>query len=406
MRLPWLEQMTKEGSISQGQKAAIYAGCEALVKVADSEAEAVQRITSAIMAFAAPTIMGLAPVAAGLALDHRHKMRNEQVHREGQQRTLDALLADPHFQTHKELAAQRYGEVLNIAPTVAANTPLLTAILKKKLHSGFSHDDITGLAKIQATYSPNFGFQQRLSPQVKTASEADAGAQSAGRITANSYLLCKEAGVFDGRNARFIGNALLQTGAAAAVSGLLAASAGGINAALAHRDRKMQQASLMRSFNMAMDPNHPGSDRLNADPMKAREVFDSLVHFAPHVALQPTAARTFMNKVIEHDVTGRGALQTPDLKELTEIERNLRGAAGGNAFLQGFVPGLAETGFKDSLSKSRAAFQDPMFQRMENDAAGFYGMSVKPDKQRYEAFASAGSPRGSSYHGLNQRARS
>ena len=50
-----------------------------------------------------------------------------------------------------------------------------------------------------------------------------------------------------------------------------------------------------------------------------------LVHFAPHVAAEPTAARTFMKKLVEYESGPNAA----DLKDLTDIEQNMVGVSTG-----------------------------------------------------------------------------
>ena len=385
MRLSWLDQMVDQGRLSKTAQARIYGHCSELVKEAESDLDAGRRIMSYITPFIYPALLTAVPIGASLLVNRHRKNKNEKAHTEGQQRTMSSLLTDPAFQDHQQLAMQRFNEVASIAPTVVANQPLLTAILKKKLHTGFSHDDIAGLAKIQATYSPNFADQEALRAKVPTMSAMSANQprmmkaasdELVGRVTANNYLLLKEAGIFTGDNAKFIGNAIRQTAAAAAVSGAVALGAGLINAGVAQRDKRLQQQQLASSFSRAMDLNHPGTDLLNANPMKAREVFDSLVHFAPHVALQPMAARTFMNKVMEADTHDRGALDTTDIKSLAEIERNLSGSGGGNAFLKGFVPGLSFGGFEDVMKGTRKAYQDPLFFKMQQSAAAHHNVDV------------------------------
>lgn len=383
MRLSWLEDLTKEGRFSPQQTASIYEKCGQLVKMAQTDEQAAMKFVQMLSPFVTAMAFTAAPLMVGAGLEYRKKVKNEATHREAHQRTMDSLLADPIMGgEHKDLMLRRFKEVADIAPTVAANGPLMTQILKKKLHSGFSHDDITGLAKIQATYSPNFGHQQELVP--KYASEkASVRPEVVGEMTANSFLLCKEANLFNGKNMRFLGNAAKQTAFASAVPLLLATGTGIANSILSARNSRNQAAQLMNSYNLAMDPHHPGTSALNADPNKAREAFESLVHFAPHVAMQPTAARTFMNKIVEMDVTGRGSLQTPDLKELTDIERNLQGVPQVNAFFQGFVPALDTVGFKDSVTRSMNAFQDPMIHQMSMDAAKQLGFAY--NDKRFES---------------------
>jgi len=390
MRLSWLDQMVDQGRLSKTAQARIYGHCNELVKEADNDIDAGMRIMSSIMPFLAPVIMGVVtPVVGSMILGRLGKKENEKVHALGHKQTMDSLLTDPAFKDHQHLVMQRFNEVGSIAPTVAANQPLLTAILKKKLHTGFSHDDITGLAKIQASYSSSLGAQQALQAKMPAYQSEQpkmfkaASDELIGRVAANNYLLLKEAGIFTGQNAAFIGSALKQTAAAAAVSGVVALGAGAINAGLAYRDKRLQQQQLASSFTRAMDINHPGTDLLNANPMKAREVFDSLVHFAPNVALQPMAARTFMNKVLEADTHDRGALDTSDIKSLSEIERNMVGAGGGSAFLKGFVPALTAGGFEDAMKGTRKAYLDPAFHKMEQSAAKQYGLSLSSKGSRY-----------------------
>lgn len=115
---------------------------------------------------------------------------------------------------------------------------------------------------------------------------------------------------------------------------------------VAQIDKKELEKKLKKSFEEALRMGPSDQDPLHQDIGKARQAFQTLVHFAPHVACDPSAARAFMNKLVSYD---QGIL-TSDVKDLTEIERNLHQAKGDSTpFMSGFSSGSEAFGLKSGV---------------------------------------------------------
>jgi len=132
------------------------------------------------------------------------------------------------------------------------------------------------------------------------------------------------------------------------------AMAGGAGAGLAKHmislsDKKKLEARLKESFDTAMRMSDPEVEPLYSQPDKARQAFETLSHFAPHVASEPAAARAFMNRIVSYNQ----GIPTLDVKELTDIERNLAQARPSSTpFMSGFAGGAQALGLGKAVDLS------------------------------------------------------
>jgi hypothetical protein len=158
-----------------------------------------------------------------------------------------------------------------------------------------------------------------------------------GEIAADCYLMTSESGIFKEAAGMFPnkGDFLKYVGAltfATSVPALLSAASGAVK----HMHGKKMQAKMEEDLKDSFSEAYKRSK--DTDPMKmhgkaeSEKAFKTLTHFAPNVAVDPEATRGYLNRVLEMD---RG-LMSSDLKDLTQIESNIRNATGPSDFATGF----------------------------------------------------------------------
>ena len=392
MQFPWLEDLEKRGHITPAAKEEIYANCAGILKTADwskwlqgppkpksapkSSARSPSKggmppldwssIASGVAASGTAAIGPMAMEALGKHLEERKDIKDtlKDIHR-----VKTEILGMPQFEDHKEKAAARFDEIAHLAPAVARNKPLMTTILKEKMHSGLTSLDAQNLSIIQASLMP----AKTLSKLQKKASAEE---------FADTYItvveMAKEAGLSGTTVGRLLANTL-------AMAGLSAAGGVGVGAVrhlLAERDKKDLNRKLTASFEEAMrlssSEKHKSNELIHAYPEKARQAFQTLVHFAPHVAMEPNAARSFMNKLVKYDEVG--GVQVDDVKNLSEIERNIRSGASGSPFFQGLAEGSKAFGLTKALEGSLGSLSKPLHSEMEQLVAEDMGFKVNKGK--------------------------
>jgi len=347
MKILWLEQMLKEGSISEKAKHAIYADCASLVKVAITKDEAGELAALKASAWMdkhksgiTMATVGVAGVIASFFKDKFQNSKELSITRGDIERTRTSLLMSPGFSEHKDLAGARFNELIKIAPSVARNPELAKRILLEKIHSGFTSQDVQQLAQVQSAYTSNMSGQMQLSNAIKTAS-----AKRTGETLASVITLCKEAGIRGKTLGRAVENALVMS----SIPILGGLGVGAVQHIIGRNDKKKMEAALTSSFETAVRNSDPDRDGLHSNKEKARQAFQILAHFSPHVALQPEAARSFMSKMIHYDSTGRGAVQVEDIKSLSEIERNHGNGHRGSGFFDGLASGSQAFGLDNAM---------------------------------------------------------
>jgi hypothetical protein len=252
------------------------------------------------------------------------------------------MLEHPEFKDYPEKVEARFQEIAQVAPNVAAHAPLLERIMKKSLHSGLSDADAEKLSILQFQAAPKTKLQS------KTASMRP---EVVGMLLADIVQLTK---VADAPPEHFMMPFLKAIGVMTGGALVAGAVGGGISALKSTIDAHDMKNKLDASFKSAVKLSDPDKEPLHSDMERAREAFKVLAHFAPHVALQPQAARTFMNNMISFSGTAGTRdfpVQVPQLKDLTEIEKNI-GHSSKPGFMEGFTGTLDATGLGGTIGKT------------------------------------------------------
>lgn len=354
MKFPWVEKMVKEGKISERARDQIYADCHQLIKVAtiqrrgsaaakmlqgsdaaDTVAKGLQTILSALGATA---ILGGASLAAEGVGKKFQAGRNIALHRDLVSQNKEKLKS--LFPGREDKVDSRVSEVAAIAPSVAANLPVMSKFLETRLNSGLTDQDVTRLAAIQSAHTPDFRTQVHLTRKVASESKPEV----VGSILGDVYQFSKVAGIDVQRLKKF----LKTYGAIASIPVGVGVGAGGVQELSSYRDKQKLEKGLAHSFSQAMELSDPNQEPLHDNKEKANEAFKALTHFAPHVALQPQAARAFMNKLVAYDQ----GMNISDIKDLSEIERNLQGVTKASPFFTGLVGGTKALGLQSLSSEA------------------------------------------------------
>lgn len=355
MKIVWLEQMTKEGTVSKAARDAIYADCLSVIKLA-SGPDAFEKWMAENKGLVGAAGLALGGFAANkLITPIKNYLEGRRI--AGDLEVVKKeILSRPDMAAHKDKALARFDELVRIAPSVARSPDLVSRILKEKLHSGFTSEDVQRLAQIQAAYTPNMDAQSSLSKKTvaissrtKTASERRAGETLAAVLT-----MYKEAGIRGKTLVKALENTLLRT-SPAILGGM---GVGATMHLVGKSNKKEMEAALAKSFQAAVNGSDPERDGLKENEEKSRQYFQILAHFSPHVALQPEAARSFMSKMTHYDSTGRGAVQVEDIKNLSEIQRNYGGKT--SPFFEGLASGAKAFGLDGALRSGVSAIGRPL----------------------------------------------
>lgn len=382
MQFPWLEKMAAAGDIRPEAKAQIYADCSRLLKQA-GDGSKVKAVGKAVGESAANYGTMLLVDGAWNRLVSHHAMKNTL---KSIQSSRAGILSDPAFNDYKEKADARFTELAKVAPTLAADAKKSKDLVGKALHTGFSNDDMNHLAILQAVYTAN---DPSYAGKVQSGLEKKASLEKLGELYADVVLLVKEAGLLSGILSG------IQRGGAAAAEGMAKATGGvrpgtamqvlrnvalvssipllaGVGQGLvseyaASRDSRKMADRLRNSFEEAMrqskkdDPNQTRGVSLDDNPGEAYRAFQSLVHFAPHVALHPDSARTWMTRMVDHGQF----VELPDVKQLTDIERNLSSAGKQSPFFAGFTSAADTLGLGQGIRSSIKDSTDPLHQQSQ-----------------------------------------
>lgn len=235
---------------------------------------------------------------------------------------------DPFFRDNAAKAKARLYEIARVAPHITLNKDITRSLIRSKLDSGLSDDDKMKLVMIQNQYhaTPDTG---KYMPKV------------AGEILADVVMIKQAAMNTEGLKnvAKYVGALSLLPLATGIVGGL-------VNKGSSMMAQKDLRAGLEASFMKAMSLSDRDKEMLHTNKEKAREAFSTLVRFAPNVALDPQAARSFMNKIVSYDVVDMATV-----KELSEINKNLAQASGPSPFATGFSIASKFTGAPNVLAQ-------------------------------------------------------
>jgi len=363
MQYSWLEKLTKEGHVREEIKDKIYRDCSVILeKLGNAPAAAAAELGSVenivrnhVNLLGTVGFLGGASLLGKTIFDKIHSASEVS----DMIKNKAAVLSCVEGAAHKEKASARFDELVRYSPRVATMPDLSKRLVLGALHTGFTDADVQRLAAMQASYSsrpkePQERYKQYQKKITKTSAER----------AADVINIVKEAtpGTAGGVAKNLLATIAALTGAHLTI-GL---GAGIVNTVRGAMDKKHLEANLKKSFDEAMKLSDPNREPLHANKEKAHQAFQTLAHFAPHMAVEPSAARAFMNTMVSHDL-GVGA---GSVKELSEIERNLKGTKGSNPFFDGLNAGLETTQFGSQLNKAIQTGMDPITDHAQAEMAG------------------------------------
>ena len=347
MKISWIENMVKLGSVSPQARDSIYRDCQQLLKVASQdgpipipvsivtpEISRDKRIQMLTQQFAPQGLM----LFAKALMNHQGALNDAKAMAQNRSSIAD----NPDYKGNTEKAFARFDEIAELAPSVAANGPVVKSLVGKRLHEGFSERDVTNLAMLQAAQMPSLKAQSKQRTMYARQISKTSAARM-GEMYADVYTLGKTASI--GKDASSLWNALKTTALISSVPILAGVGTGIVQKMMAQKSKEDLEKTLNNSFAQALRLSDPNTEALHANKDKARQAFKTLVHFAPHVATEPVAAKAFMSKLIEYD-----GVDISSIKELSEIEKNLAQVSKDPTFMQGFRSGAEATGLQKVVS--------------------------------------------------------
>jgi len=385
MQYAWLEKLSSEGYVRPEAREQIYRDCSNLLKHASAPASGggetlLQAVGSALGNWASnmagnaieSKILGSFQMSGTVKKINKNKA---------------AILSHPDFSQYPEKAEARFMDLAKIAPTIAAQEGRAIDLVKEKLHTGFSSQDIGNLAILQAIYTSQ---DPAFTSKANKAMEKKAG-ESLGAMYADVLYIVKEAGIAGSPRlgGRYLApgtmlNALRNMAIVSSIPLLAGVGAGAVKSYVASRDSKALAGKLRDSYERALrDSDSETSDdkKLREDPARAYQAFQTLAHFAPHVAMQPTAARSFMKRMVGYSEAGVG-IDVDGLKGLSEIERNMSQTNRGESpFFSGFETGAGLFGLSNTLSGTLSDTLSPLRQQSREMVAKDLGISLDKHKK-------------------------
>lgn len=372
MQYAWLEKLSSEGYVRPEAREQIYRDCSNLLKHASAPASGggetlLQAVGSALGNWASNM--------AGNAIESKIRgsfQMSGTVKKINKNKA--AILSHPDFSQYPEKAEARFMDLAKIAPTIAAQEGRAIDLVKEKLHTGFSSQDIGNLAILQAIYTSQ---DPAFTSKANKAMEKKAG-ESLGAMYADVLCIVKEAGIAGIAPGTML-NALRNMAIVSSIPLLAGVGAGAVKSYVASRDSKALAGKLRDSYERALrDSDSETSDdkKLREDPARAYQAFQTLAHFAPHVAMQPTAARSFMKRMVGYSEAGVG-IDVDGLKGLSEIERNMSQTNRGESpFFSGFETGAGLFGLSNTLSGTLSDTLSPLRQQSKAMVAKDLGISL------------------------------
>lgn len=344
MKYAWLEKYAEDGLISKESLDSIYKDVDSIVKSADAKNYAKELMDSLLKGLSAA--VGAGAVAGGV------KKFEEMQGRSAIEKSRLAVLSDQVFSSNKQKASQRFNEIASIAPHVAMNQPLVKKIILSNLENGLTEDTVQSLAIVQAQHMPEVLRNKNFMPKMASVSP-----EKLGEIAADVYLIKEAAAVgFSPKINETLKNIAMHT----AIPLLIGVGGGAVNAILSKINQKNMKAELEKSFEKAVALSHKDNEPLHENKEKARQAFQSLAHFAPHVALEPQAARAFMTKVVSYDQ----GMHIDDIRALSEVQKNMAGSSKASPFALGFEHAGRFTNMPGTMQKAVESAGDELIHKM------------------------------------------
>lgn len=327
MKQLWLEKMAEDGLIRKEALEHIYNDVKTMAK------EATAGIPPEEMTKHIQQLIGMGVIGAGVLGYKALSARRDQA--KGRDAILKArahVLGQYKDPDDLAKAQARLDEIMQYAPHVAMNQNLASKLVHDNLHSGISDETAQRLALIQSQYTLKATEQGKYMP--KTGSVRP---EVVGEMMADLYIMSKTASLFTGKGLKKFVSTVATYSAVPLVTGAIAGLA---NMAMDKAREDKLQERMEQSFHEAINKAPEiHKDIFMQDMSRTREAFEALSHFAPHVALQPHAARTFIKKML--DYYDQGGMNVTDVKELTEIEKNISSSSKPRGFGRGFELGTS-----------------------------------------------------------------
>ena len=337
MIIPWLDEMVKNGSVSVKARDEICETCEGIIKQAAEGADgstglarlsadggiaaeiASKALAESVMT---PAFKALGRgIEAGRAVNMINKNKAE-------------ILEMPEFKKDRTKAEARFNEIIQVAPSAARNKALVVKLMQNRLHSGLTTNDTNNLAIMQHIMTPDTKSYGKL--QQKLAGETLATVYK----IVEDHAMTKEAA----KGKKFVPpeffDLLKSTVTLSSIPLIAGGVTGGVNYLKAKMDARKLRSAQENTYHEAVN-RAPDTSPLHTDPKATRQAFNTLVHFAPHIATEPNAAGAFMKKLLEYKDIGT---QPEDIKTLTDIEKNIAHSRLPSPFMSGAVSGAQAFG--------------------------------------------------------------
>lgn len=375
MRYPWLDELEKNGTISAEACEEIYDDCSMIIKHANpTPPPIVQKMDSIINSVA--MMLGMAGIMGGVgSVIGGMKSRKEiETTLKGITETRNSVLSDPDLMNNNGKAEARFNEVATIAPSVAQNKNFMVPFIKSKLNAGLDEHDIERLALLQANYT-TMPQQLKMNKTIEKSSIlTKTSAEKLGESMADCHFIVKEALNQKGEQLLGgVGKALLRIMALSSIPVLGGVGVGAFKEVIGRKRREEMERAHEASFLKAMKLSDPDTEPLHANKDKAEAAFKTLAHFAPNVAIEPQAAKAFMNKLVSYDM----GINIGDVKDLSEIEKNIGQVRRDDPFLSGFASGTKDLGLSKVVGDSIGSISKPLMGDVSDSLSKAMGFKPK-----------------------------
>lgn len=357
MQYSWLEKMANDGHISERAKKAIYEDCSLLVDKLASAGSSAEHLNN-LKSYGTKILdqVGTYAILGGIAALGKtlfDKMEDSKTVKNIIKNRTD-IMSLPEVELHKEKAGARFDELVRLSPQVALSPDLSKRLVVGALHSGFTDSDALRISALQAGLRKDLGVTAGV--EKKYEKRLKKSAELIGKTAADILQITKEASA----KSEVVKPLLHSIAALTGAHLLLGAGVGTTNVIRRAVDKRSLENKLRSSFEEAIRQSDPQKEQLLANKDKAYKSFQTLAHFAPSVATDPSAARAFMNSMMSFDIgTPLGAI-----KDLSDIEKNLKGTRGASPFFEGFSKSIETTGVGRSFGQ---AVEHTMKPHMEMD---------------------------------------
>lgn len=346
MKFAWLEEMAKEGQVRPEALEKIYEDCgRTLEKTALFEEH-----LGEFGGFAANVLLGGGGmIGLGLAASAAANAVSEQRDDAKTKALVDSVrakvISDQAIPSaDKEKARARFNEILKYAPGLGPNEAVMRQLVLSKYRTGLTNQDVQNLINIQVKMTPSpLGY----AAASKHASQKSSVQEVCGEKLAEAYLRLEKTAAFKDYMIDLLKVLSVPVGAAVGV-GAVGAIGSGISSHMLNRKIERSREQVFSG---------PKDSIIGENRAKAEQAFSTLSNFAPHIAADPHAARAFVTKLVSYspDKDSPLGIQSSDLRELTDIERNMGGSKG---LFENLNTALGTSGFGGAVGRGALVASD------------------------------------------------